>query len=518
MELLHETFDTQVRADPSAEVARDAEGRIFTRQELHDRSEGVAHALASRGLGKGDRIAVLAMNSLDYLSCYLGVARAGAVIVPMNYRLAPKECVYIANDAGARVIIAGDEHVQLVDDLRREIPSLEHLVALDGQGPPGWTAFEDWISSGAEGPGPAIDPDDDLVQMYTSGTTGLPKGALLTQEAVALLSGRITENKTMEPGGRLLVATPVYHIGGATIVFQALATGGSVYMLRTFTPDEVIRVLDEEGITFTFFAPSMIRMLLDVPGVEQREYKTLRSMAYASAPIGEHTLREAMKAFRCPFTQGYGMTEQSLLTNLSPADHDRALSGEKPELLRSCGKPVPDVRIKILDEHGNPVGPGEVGEIVAMAPGNMRGYWGLPEATAAALKDGWLYTGDAGCLDDEGYLYIQDRIKDMIISGGENIYPAEIENALEAHPAVAEVAVIGVPDEKWGENVHAVVVLRSDAHATPEELIGFCREHLAGYKCPKSVEFVDELPRNASMKVLKNELRRPHWKSRERAV
>jgi acyl-CoA synthetase (AMP-forming)/AMP-acid ligase II len=256
-----------------------------------------------------------------------------------------------------------------------------------------------------------------------------------------------------------------------------------------------------------------------VPDVADRRYEQLTMISYGAAPIAEETLRQAIDVFGCEFSQGFGQTESTaMLTYLSWADHERALSGDKPELLRSAGKVGPATELKIVDEEGKQLPPGEVGEIIARGPQLMRGYWKLEEATAATLRDGWLHTGDAGYLDDEGYLFIQDRIKDMVVSGGENVYPAEIEQVLFQHPAIADAAVIGIPDDQWGEVVHAFVVCKPDTDATGEEIVAFCRERLAGYKRPRSVEFIDQIPRNASMKVLKKDLRAPYWEGRDRGV
>ena len=530
MFLLQDIFDWQATQDPGAEVARDGGGSVLTRGQLREQADRVAQALVGVGVARGDRVAVLAKNCLEYPALYLGAAKAGAVLVPLNYRLAPGEWNYIVDDAEARLLVARGEFVAATDAIRDELKTVERFVALGDPGGPGdvsagWTPYEQWTGDVPAG-APAVElaPGDDVIQMYTSGTTGLPKGVLLTHQAVV---ANLVQMATLNPAMRevrMQVVAPFYHVGATLSSLVTLFTGGSLYVHEDFIPDEVVRVLDEEDIGHTFLVPAMIQALLVfVPDVADRRYERLQMIGYGASPITEETLRQAIEVFGCQFSQGFGQTESvAMLTYLSWDDHQRALSGDKPELLRSAGRAGPATELKIVDDEGNALPPYEVGEIVARGPQLMRGYWKLPEATSQVLRHGWLHTGDAGYLDDEGYLFIQDRIKDMIVSGGENVYPAEVEQVLFQHPAVADAAVIGIPDDRWGEAVHAFVVLRPDAAgsagATAEEIVEFCRERLAGYKRPRSVEFVDALPRNASMKVLKKDLRAPYWEGRDRAV
>jgi acyl-CoA synthetase (AMP-forming)/AMP-acid ligase II len=519
--LLQDLFDWHAAQRPADEVARNTEGAVLTWGQLNSRANRIAHAMAAAGLGPPDRVAILAKNCLEYPAVYLGAAKAGVVLVPLNYRLAPGEWSYIVNDADARLLIARGEYVAGIEAVRAELKSVEHLMALGAPAPDGWVDFQDWLSSCPDTP-PSVDvrPDDELIQMYTSGTTGLPKGVILTHANVTTnIAQQIIANPTTT-GLRMQVVAPLYHMAATITSFLQLLSGGSLYVHEDFVPDEVVRALDEEAIGMTTLVPAMIQALLVfVPGVADRSYEQLRMIGYGAAPISEETLRQAIEVFGCDFIQGFGQTEATaMLTILNADDHRRALSGEKPELLRSCGRAGPATKLKIIDDGGRELPPYEVGEIVAKGPQLMRGYWKLPEATATTLRDGWLHTGDAGYLDDEGYLFIQDRLKDMIVSGGENVYPAEIEQVLFQHPAVADAAVIGIPDDRWGEAVHAFVQLRPDASADAGQLVAFCRERLAGYKQPRSVEFIDAIPRNASMKVLKKDLRAPYWEGRERGV
>jgi acyl-CoA synthetase (AMP-forming)/AMP-acid ligase II len=312
---------------------------------------------------------------------------------------------------------------------------------------------------------------------------------------------------------------PVYHAAAAVAVFWVVSAGGCLYLLEDFDPAEVVRSLAEEQIVASTLVPAMIQAcLVFVPDIDKYSFETLKLLVYGASPIAEETLRRAMEVFGCDFAQGYGMTESTAaLTFLLPEDHESALAG-RPELLLSAGRPLVGTEVRIVDERDSPVPNGSVGEIIARGPQLMRGYWNLEEATAKTLAGGWLHTGDAGRLDDDGYLFIQDRVKDMIVSGGENVYPREVEDVLFQHPSVADAAVIGVPSAEWGEEVKAIVVLREGATASADELIEHCRARLAGFKRPRSVEFTDALPRNPSGKVLKKDLREPYWAGHSRRV
>jgi acyl-CoA synthetase (AMP-forming)/AMP-acid ligase II len=325
----------------------------------------------------------------------------------------------------------------------------------------------------------------------------------------------------MNVGGdaRFLIVAPMYHAGGAVSAVNAIAQGGSVYMMSDFIPSEVARVLDEDGITAAMFVPAMIQALLvTVPGLADLEFPRLGLIGYGASPIAVETLRAATAAFGCKFLQVYGMTETTaVMTALSPEDHERALAGEE-HLLLSAGRPALATEVRIVDSEGNDLPTGEVGQILGRGPQLMQGYHNRPDATAEALAGGWMHTGDAGYLDAEGYLYVSDRVKDMIISGGENIYPREIEDVLFQLPAVADAAVIGVPDEKWGETVKAVIQIKDGESLTEAELRAHCRANLGGFKQPTSFDFIDQIPRNLSGKVLKKDLRAPYWEGRGREV
>ncbi len=358
-----------------------------------------------------------------------------------------------------------------------------------------------------------------MYQLYTSGTTGHPKGAVLTHGAVSAQLHQLQLVVQGTPGERALIVAPLYHAAAAITAFSSVAGGGSLYIQEDFNPIEVVRALSEKRVTQATLVPAMIQAcLVFVPDIAERDYSSLRRISYGASPIAEETLRRAVEVFKCEFAQGYGMTETTaVLSYLLPADHELALK-EKPELLLSAGRPLVGTELRVVDEDDKPLPNGTIGEIIGRGPQLMRGYWNLPDESAEALRGGWMHTGDAGVMDEEGYIYIQDRVKDMIVSGGENIYPRVIEDVLFKHPAIADAAVIGVPDKQWGETVKAIVVLRDEETATGEEVIEFCRDKLGGYERPRSVDFVKTLPRNPTGKVLKRELREPYWAGQKRRV
>jgi acyl-CoA synthetase (AMP-forming)/AMP-acid ligase II len=512
---LHETFDFWAAAQPEAEFAVQGQ-RALTYAGAAVRIDQLAAALADV-LAPGDRFAFVSKNSVEIALLYLAASKAAVVPVPMNYRLAPPEWAYILNDSGARLLIAGHEFVPGLGTITPDVPALAATVAWTERAQAGpWVPFEEWLGASPAASGLA-GRCDDAFQAYTSGTTGRPKGALLTQEALFAHMYQWRVAWPIGTGSRVLIVMPMYHIAGLLLTLHAVGHGAAVYVLADFDADEVVRVLDEERIGWAVLVPSMIQACLSVTGAEGRRYAELGAISYGASPIAEATLRQAMRLFGCEFTQSFGMTECPAFTLLTSADHRRALDSA-PHLLQSTGRPMPGCEVKIVDAEDNEVPSGTTGEICGRGPQTMRGYWNLPDATAGALRGGWMHTGDAGYLDDDGYLYIKDRVKDMILSGGENVYPREVEDVLLGHPGVADVAVIGVPSEQWGETVKAIVARRPGSAATEDELIDFCRGRLAGFKRPRSVDFVDEIPRNPSGKILKRLLREPYWQGRDRAV
>ena len=515
---LHDTLDYSAREHPDADFAL-FQGRALSYRDAAKATNRLANGLVAAGLAPGDRFAVLSKNSIEMVLLYYAASKAGVVPVPLNYRLAPPEWSYIVRDAGARLLFAQGELASALESARAELSDVKQFVALDGA-PAGYTTLDAFQAGQSDAPPDRnITPDADVYQMYTSGTTGRPKGAVLTHAAVMAQLHQGMLGFGTQTGDRALIVAPLYHAAAALMTFVAVQSAGALYIQEDFVPADVVQALSEERISAALLVPAMIQFcLVAVPDVSERRYDDLRLIVYGASPIAEQTLRQALEVFGCDFMQGYGMTETTAAaTYLFPADHRRALAGDE-KLLLSAGRPLLGTEVRIVDDEDTPVPNGTIGEVAIRGPQLMRGYWNLPEASAEALKGGWMHTGDAGILDDEGFLYIQDRVKDMIVSGGENVYPREVEDALFQHPAVADVAVIGVPDERWGEAVKAIVVPKEGEAADADALLEFCKGRLGGYKRPRSVDFIDALPRNPSGKVLKKDLREKYWEGHTRRV
>ncbi|MQA94027.1 MAG: long-chain-fatty-acid--CoA ligase [Streptosporangiales bacterium] len=484
-----------------------AGGPTVTYAELSARASRFAQALRAAGVQPGGRVCYVGKPIPEYADVLCGAPRVGAVCTPVNWRLTPAEIAAIITDAKALVTVVDAEFAELA----AELPG---TVIVTGEPYEGWLAGHP-----AEDPGYTGDPDDVVVQLYTSGTTGVPKGVQLTNVNLGGGYEAPKEPWTIDEDSSVMVAAPVFHIGGTGLLVIAFRAGARVVLLRDAVPAEMIDTLERERVTNAFLVPAMLQFMCDVPGAAERDYSSLRAISYGASPITTEVLKRSLTTFGVPLAQVYGLTETTgSITQLRPEDHDPG--GPREYLLRSAGKPFPWVELKIVDAATGEVLPaGEVGEVWARTPQNTPGYYNRPTETERLLAgDGWVRSGDAGYLDDDGYLFITDRIKDMIVSGAENVYPIEVENVLAEHPGVADVAVIGVPDEKWGETVKAVVVRAEGDTTTEEELIAWSRPRLAGFKRPRSVDFVPELPRNPSGKILKKELRRPYWEGRSRNV
>jgi acyl-CoA synthetase (AMP-forming)/AMP-acid ligase II len=496
-------------------VALVFEGRQTTYRQLDRAASRVANGLRAIDPAPGTRIALLDKNSDAFYEILFGAAKTGQVLVPVNYRLAPPEIVAIVNDAAPSALFVGPEYFSIVEQIRPQLRTVRKVIALAGHHPQ-WEDYRSWRDVQAtEDLLLPVKPDDVILQLYTSGTTGRPKGVQLTHANLLTALAAAKEWRPAKQSDVGLVCTPQYHIAGIMVGYLGLAAGSRSVVVREVNPGEILRLIPSEGVTMAGFVPAVLRLLLQAPTCRQTDFSSLRYIGYGASPIPLDLLREALATFRCDFGQAYGMTETTgTITYLPPGDHDPAGTLR----MRSCGRPIAAAEIKVVDEVGRELPTGQVGEIVCRSRQNMKGYWNLPDETARTIQGEWLHTGDAGYFDADGYLYIYDRVKDMIVSGGENIYPAEVESALFGHPAVSDVAVIGVPDARWGEAVKAIIVRTPGAAVTAEELIAFARERIAGYKLPKSIDFVDALPRNPSGKILKRELRAPYWQGRERQV
>ncbi|HSG89532.1 MAG TPA: fatty acid--CoA ligase [Pseudomonadales bacterium] len=510
-------FQARERADTTALAFED---RTTSYAEFHRHTNQVGNGLIAEGVGPQARVAFLDKNSDLFYEVVFGCAKANAVSVGINWRLAPPEVAYVVNDSRAEVLFVGPDFFPLVDKIAPELTTVKRIIAMaPGHGE--WTDFAAWRDAQSDAdPEVPSTRDDICIQMYTSGTTGHPKG-------VQLANRTFFDLRVLEPHDDMewnqwtdadvsLVAMPSFHIGGAGWGIQGLTAGAKNIVVSEFDPGEVLSIIENEGITKLFMVPAAMRLCLHHPKCRETDFSTVNYILYGASPIPLDLLKEAIEVFKCGFVQLYGMTETTgTATYLPPHDHDITGANEK---MKSAGKPLPGVRVKIVDDAGNALPPRQVGEICLASAANMSGYWNLPEATDKTLIDGYVHTGDAGYLDEDGYVYVHDRVKDMIVSGAENVYPAEVENAIFGHPAIADVAVIGVPDEKWGEAVKAVVVLKPGTEATADDIIGFARQRIAAYKCPKSIDFIPELPRNPSGKILKRELREPYWKGYTRRV
>jgi acyl-CoA synthetase (AMP-forming)/AMP-acid ligase II len=520
---LVDTVLRQARERPSQPALRQGH-RVLSFAGLAAHTARIANALTHAGVGAGDRVACLTQDHIDCLLLTLAACRIGAVCMPVNWRLAPAEVEYVVQHGQAVLLLADRGFLPVVR--AASLPTVRVLLCTEGAD--GYArGFADWYAgeSADQRPRPA-EAGDDALQLYSSGTTGLPKGVVLTHRGLLSTCETVATDWRFGAGDTNGNPLPTFHVAGMTMLLLTVYAGGVTVAFPTFEPGEFIEAIAAERITHAFLVPAMLLFLLQQPNARQADYRSLRLIAYGGSPIAEKVLTEAVATFGCDFLQVYGLTEVSgPVSFLMPADHRRALAApEHAHLLRSAGQPAGGARLRIVDPGTlEDLPEGEVGEIWVASIRNLDRYWRDEDATRRAFPQGrdtaggWLRTGDGGYLR-AGFLYIHDRIKDMIVSGGENIYPAEVENVLMAHPDVADGAVIGVPDDTWGESVKAVVVLRPGASPDAAALIAFLRERIAHYKCPRSVEFVTALPRNPSGKILKRVLREPYWRGRTRGV
>ena len=493
-------------------------GRTWTWEEWNDRVRRAAGGLRDLGVRRGDVVAFLDKNHPACVEISLAAGSLGAANAIVNWRSAGDEVDYAVNDSGAKVLFVGTELMPLVGSLRERLVNVEHVIEVTPEGGPGDT-YEEWLAASEPLARPAeTDPDDACLVMYSSGTTGRPKGVMLTHTNMVRHTHNAHEGWTLEPGDKVLVAMPLFHVGGSSYVLFPIHDGYPSVMTRD--PDGAsLAGAILQGANRTFLVPAVLAQVLQSGPEAIALFGKLKTFSYGASPMPLPLLRAAMEAWPgTDFIQVYGLTEVAgVVTNLLPDAHrDTA----HPERLVSAGRPVPEAELRVVDPASlEDVPAGRSGELWFRTPQLMKGFLGKPEETAKVLTaDGWFRTGDIGRVDADGFVYVEDRLKDMIISGGENVYSPEVERVLAEHPAVAEVAVIGVPDDTWGEVVKAVVSLRPGAAATEEELVGWCRERLAHFKCPRSVDVLEALPRNPTGKILKRSLREPYWAGRQSSV
>lgn len=504
-------------------IALHYQDRSWTYAEIDSEANKVANAMLAAGIRPHDRVAFLDKNAAEYFMFLFGAGKVNAVTVAVNWRLAPPEMEYILNNAEAKVLLIGSEFLEHLSKMK--LTSVETIVVIGSASKSEAATYQQWIADQ-----PVTDPEvevgweDTCYQLYTSGTTGLPKGVELTNKNFFEMMPIGSQEWYFDEDSVNLVAMPLFHIAGSGWGVVGLYNGGSNVLLRDIDPAKILALIPKYGITNALLVPAVLQSLLMLPEMNSTDFSSMRAMVYGASPITEQVLVGSMNAMGCKFVQAYGLTETTGgITILRADDHDPG--GPRADLLRSAGQPWGDVELRVVDAaSGQELPDGEVGEVWCRSSQNMLGYWSNEQATAEAFPEGrdpegrgWFRTGDAGYLRD-GYLFIHDRVKDMIVSGGENVYPAEIENVLMAHDEVADVAVIGVPSEKWGETVKAIITPAEGADPSDDKLIAYCRENLAHYKCPTSVERMENIPRNPSGKILKTELRKPYWGDRDRMV
>lgn len=501
---LTQSLHRMVQCAPDADAAVDARTRLSWR-DLQGRVARFAGALRAHGLQPGDRVAMLSTNCPDFLVYILGTFWAGGVINPVNLRWTAREIGYSLENCQTRILLVDPAFAAMLPDIRAHAPGLEHVLSL-APGADGPT-LDGWIDAAAPVEDALRNGDDLAAILYTGGTTGFPKGVMLSHASLAASAFGAIISGGAPASERYLHTAPLFHIGALSGLLIALLSGSANHFLPAFDPVAVMETLPREGITELFLVPTMLRMLVDHPRFPDHDMSCVRKIRYGASSIDGGLLDRAIAAFpNADFGQAYGMTELSpIATVLGPKDHgpDARQDGR----LRSAGRASAACEVRIVDPEDQELPRGEIGEIVVRGPVVMLGYWNMPEATAEALRGGWMHTGDLGRMDARGYVTVIDRLKDMIVTGGENVYSGEVENALASHPSVAAVAVIAAPDEKWGERVHAVIVLRAGADRDEAALVTHCRDRIAGYKLPRSFTFTGALPLSAAGKILKNVLR-----------
>lgn len=495
--------------------------REHTWAQFTERVAKLAGALKHLGLTEGGRVAILSLNSDRYLEYFFGVPWAGGVVVPLNIRLAPPELIYMLNDSGTEILIVDDVFKAMLPAFQGQLNTVRQVIhAGEGDAPEGTVDYEACLARSDAIPDADRGGADVAGIFYTGGTTGLAKGVTLTHDNI--MSNAMNALAVLDTTGdhwRYLHAAPMFHIADGSTNCTVTMLGSTHVFIPKFEPEATLAAIEAHRVTHTVLVPTMVGMLIQLPGVERYDLSSLEIIYYGASPMPAAVLAKAMEVFpACEFVQGYGMTETSPVISILGGKH-HTFEGPNAGRIASGGQPVPSIEVRIVDEEDREVPRGTVGEIVTRGPHVMKGYWNKPEETARALRNGWMHTGDAGYMDEDGFIYIVDRVKDMIITGGENVYSVEVEDAIHQHPAIAMCAVFGIPNDEWGEAVHAVVVPNEDQTLTAEELIAHCKERIAHYKCPVSVEVrAEPLPLSGAGKVLKRDLRAPFWEGQSRQV
>jgi acyl-CoA synthetase (AMP-forming)/AMP-acid ligase II len=513
------TIASSLVPDRTAMVCED-ETRSYA--QLQERVNRLANGLRSLGVSKGDRVAVMAVNSMPYVETYYASARLGVTFVPLNFRAKREEIAYMVNNSGASVLFVGERYLELAADIKPQMETIKHMISMDAKAE-GMANYEELLAAHEpEEIFTDVDEMDPTIIIYTSGTTALPKGVVLTHLGMSVYVTNTAEpaDPAAEDVDVLVVSVPFCHVAGATTMLSSVWSGRKLVILPQFDPEGWLKAVHTHRVTHSFVVPTMLKRIMDHPEFDKYDLSSLQLLAYGAAPMPYEVVTKAVGVFSCGLMNAYGQTEStSSLTYLGPDDHvipdgppeEREL---KLRRLRSVGKTMDDVTVSILDPEGNELPIGQEGEIVAKGARIMSGYLGRDEETGEAMRGGWLHTGDVGWKDEDGYLFITGRTKDLIIRGGENIAPGEIEAVLDQHPAVQEAAVIGVPDVEWGEEIKAVIILQPGQTVAPDDLTTFVKGRLASFKAPKYYDFVQEMPRNYLGKVLKTDLRKQHGEAK----
>lgn len=491
----------------------------LTYREINDRTNRLAAAMVDMGVKPGDRVGLICHNSHHFTEVFFACAKIGAASTNLNWRLSPKELAFLLGDAAPDVVFFSKRFDYLYEPMKQQLAKKVRFIGVDGVIDKEMIDYEKLISryKPAE-PQVAVGEDDTVLLLYTSGTTGRPKGVMLTHKNMMANTVSTTVEMEMARDWNILGLLPIFHVG-IFVLIDMVFVGAKVTFVHSFDPTVVFEVIQREKTDTTAFTPVIFKFLLDHPDIDKYDLSSLKRIVYATAPMPVELLKRSIKKFKCDFIQFFGMTETSpTLTMLVREDHVLEGPEHKVKWLGSAGRPTVNVRVRVVDEKGKDCPPGVIGEIIGSGDNVMKGYYNMPEASAEAIRDGWYYSGDMGYFDEYGYLFIADRKKDMIISGGENIYPREVEEAIQLLEGVADVAVIGVPDDTWGESVKAIVVKKPGSELTEETVIDHCKKNIASYKKPKSVDFVEMLPRSALGKILKHELRAPFWAGREKKI